>query len=442
MKIYADEETEKSIVRLFTLTGNTETYETEDKVTIVDANNEKLKVKSEQLSEYVAQGYVNYSLSGDSKISKIVLPLKNRSDENRLYEMVNDSMGNIRYKSTFKCFSGRAYIGDSTKIILVGKDGNELRLKLADESIFENSTDYNISAYATDRDNMYADCIIYHENITATINDSDYAAVVLDIKTAINLDDEEVVKVTVYRNGAEIDLVATVENGVSIFDKATDVFSSGSYKIQKGDIIKWSTDFDGYVNKIQLIYSPYLKNPSGGEDGYLAGVKYDKYMISSSLVDYSSQTNNMYNATSSSQTRTDCNPYAISSGSAQALAFRFYQSMRTMLGWAYSKKDDIFTLTTQDLSLGERFSASGIPEKEYKDSNMTGVYVIDNIKYYRFNTLYVNYTKKGSSYIPEVRAGALTDIKDYKSYGGDCSRVICVLKSGEPYQLIIIDNDK
>lgn len=443
IKTYIDEDSGKSIVKMFTLTGDIKAYETVDKVTVIDTNNEKWKVSSEQLSEYAADGYVNYSLSEDGKINKIVLPLKKRTDENHLYEMINDSMGSIRYKSTFKCFSGKAYIGSSTKILLVGSEGGDVSLKLADASIFVNSTDYNLSAYATDPDNMYADCIVYHSSTTASINDSDYAGVVVDIKNTINADDDEVIKATVYRNGSELELVAVINNGTSIFDEAVDVFSSGtSYKIRKGDIIKWSTDFDGYVNKIQLIYSPYLRNPSGGDDGYLAGVKNDKYMVSSALVDRNNDINNIYNATTNSQTRTDCNPYALSSGSAKALAFRFYQNMRTMLGWVYSNDGEIFTMTTQDLSLGEKFSANGIPKTEYKEDAMTGVWVVDNIKFYRFDTTYVDYVKKGSSYTPTVRAGTIEDIKDYKSYGGDCSRVICILKSGEPYQLIIIDNDK
>lgn len=441
-RIYDDEDG-KSKVKIFTLTGISEVYDMEDKISYIDENNVRIKINSDILKNFIETGYINYSLSENAKINKIIIPLKTRSDENRLYEMVNDSMSNIRYKSTFNCFSGKAYIGNNTKIFIISDDNGNTKLKLSDSSIFTNSTDYNISAYATNPDSMYADVIICRNDTDALINELDYAAVVIDIKISINADDEAVKKVTVYQNGKKNDISSIIIDGVSSFDIASDVFgSSDKYIIKKGDIIRWSTDFDGNVDNVQLLYSPYIPNPSGGHEGYLAGVKNDKYMVSSTLIDRSTGTNNIYNATSNSQTRTDCNPFSVNSGTVGALAFRFYQSgIRTMLGWTYSRNDEFVTLTTQDLSTGEKFSANGIPDNEYTEGTMTGVYIIDSIKYQRFNTTYIKYNYKGGSYIPNVRVGELKDIKDYKSYGGDCSRVICMMKSGEPHQMIIIDMD-
>ncbi len=429
-------------VKIFTLAGKNETYTLADRLAVNSSDNDTKYVKGDAQRESLQSGYINYSLDKDMKVSKIVYPVKNKPVEKRLFTMIDNSMNNMVYKEGTRGFSGKAYIGNTTKVINLKNENDALKLAIGDYSVFKNDTAYKIEAYGTNPDSSYADVIIYSDNSQSVISERDYVGVVENIVLGVNSDNELVKRVIVHQNGKQIELTAREENGKTVFDRANNpIDSSSETSIKKGDIIRWSNDADGYTDNVSLVYSPYIQAPSGSE-GYLAGVTNDKYMVAAEFIDRAKNENNIYNVMSNSQTKTNCNPYAVNNGSLIGMAFKFGQyNIRTMLAWAYSKNDSFITITTQDLSDGEEFSANGIPETEYTDGDMTGVYIVDSVKYERFAVTYVKYGKGNSAYIPQVRTGTLSDIKTYKDYGTKCSKVLCMLRSGEPHQLVIIDNE-
>lgn len=442
--IKAFEEDGTNKLKIFTLSAKTEVYEIAEKLKISDENGNNITAKGNLQTDILNEGYIQYLLNSERKISKVIIPLKCASDDNRLYEMINDSMEGIVYKEGAKCFSGKAYIGNNTVIIKKSSDGAKTELSICDDSIFENDKSYKISAYSSDPYNMYADVIFCANDDNKIISEKNYLSVVEDISDGININDEPVRNVTIHQDGKTLKLMSLIENDISAFENASDAIGSNKYNIQKGDIIRYSTDTDGYVDKVELVYSPYLANPSGGSDGYLAGIDNDKYMISKGLVDRVNDKNNIYSITSSSQSLINCNPYAVNNGSLVANAFRFQQyNIRTMLGYVYSVKDNFITITTQDLTIGKKYSKSGIPEIEYIKDDMTGVYIIDTIKYERFHTTYVTYSGNMHGVCrTSVRSGDISDIKAYRDYGSKCSKIICILRSGEPHQLIIINDER
>lgn len=440
IKSYDDAGT--NMVKIFTLAGKTETYALADRLYINSSDNKAKYIKGDAQRENLQSGYINYSLDKDMKVSKIVYPINNKPVEQRLFTMIDKSMNNMVYKEGTKGFSGKAYIGNTTKIINLKNEGDTIKLTIGDYSMFKNDTAYKIEAYGTNPDSSYADVIIYSDNSQRVISERDYVGVVENIVLGVNADNEIVKRVIVHQNGKQTELTAREENGKSVFDRASNpIDSSSQTSIKKGDIIRWSNDTDGYTDSVSLVYSPYIQSPAGTE-GYLAGVTNDKYMVASEFIDREKNENNIYNVVSNSQTQTNCNPYAVNNGSLIGMAFKFGQyNIRTMLGWVYSKNDSFITITTQDLSSGEEFTANGIPKTEYTDGDMTGVYIVDSVKYERFAVTYVKYGKGNGLYIPQVRTGTLSDIKTYKDYGTKCSRVLCMLRSGEPHQLVIIDNE-
>ena len=189
---------------------------------------------------------------------------------------------------------------------------------------------------------------------------------------------------------------------------------------------------------VHLIYDASAPNPYNpeGRSGYFPERK-EKYFISNTVVDYE---NDILNIDSGSiPSLMGGNPFGVSGNTEQSSGYEYKlpNAQRYMLGYVYSKTNELFKVTTQDITQ-MTYSESGLPaiREDDETGNYTGVYIQDYHKIFN-RTLCVTYSGKNIT----CKSGSLDDIKSYQVYGNDCSRVLTYQYAGEPWELIIINQE-
>ena len=118
------------------------------------------------------------------------------------------------------------------------------------------------------------------------------------------------------------------------------------------------------------------------------------------------------------------NPYAIRDQKLQSDYLNYSSGYpRFMFGWIYKAKDGVLTMTTQNLE-NEAYDPAGDNGKY-----ITTSYCLDS------NTIVATYDGKNVT----AGTGNIGDIKTYKDYKENCSRVLVLTASGEPRGIVIIN---
>lgn len=121
------------------------------------------------------------------------------------------------------------------------------------------------------------------------------------------------------------------------------------------------------------------------------------------------------------------NPYTIADGTGQLQqgsnnSYHAPDRRRFVYGWIYDYNDGIFTITTQNLA-----------EEEY-DPN-SSIYITEG---QMFKTLMM-YAHYEDGKVETKKNVALADVKTYKNFGKDCSRLFTATFYGENTWGVILD---
>lgn len=279
---------------------------------------------------------------------------------------------------------------------------------------------YTLDAFVTNADSHKAEFVMIQMSVSSdnlTVQNRG-VAVVKNIETVLNEDDEAVMALEVYdmpENMAGYDTTLylkdaeTINNVTNMFK---DVDKNGkpiTYTLKKGDLIRYAVDSYGKVDTIQLLWEQSKPNELAqtGKTGGFVG------------------TINWWDETMSGRT----NPFGfVNDGVVSQSPLKITDlNFRALSGYAYKVYDGVLTVTTQDLSV----NTYDILEKDSRFVSES--YLILNKN--RVSRITINGNK--------ITAGVGTqdDIRPYDKYGSDCSRVILLGSNGSVARMIIINEE-
>lgn len=435
-KVYKGDD-EDIVFKIFRTNGFFAEYTAAEKVTYTDKDASVAKLTDD--ARMVSAGYKYFGLNADGKINRITEPLEGTSEKDCARCIARVSSGT--YRTSSNSFIGQVFIDEKTSVIVVPEDRSAYSdYKIESMSVFVNDTAYTVDGYTTAASTPLAQTVVYYpETSTVKLASGRTSAFVKDIRTGLNEDDELICEVSVeYENKDKVLKSRIDENGASIFTGMANPCGAGSYDLQKGDIIVFSEGIDGYVNAAYIVYSRAMSYPNdAGQTGFLAGVSTDKYYIADSLVDFSEKKHNVYGVTKSSQEKTGCNPYAGENGTPINYAYKYLMyGFRFYVGYVYDYSDGYLTITTQNLRKDSEYLYTGVPSDAKFEDGFVGIYLTESYKYKSFTQKkYVEYYKKTVS-IENLDEG---QIKSFKKYGNNCSKVLVKTRDGYPQQIFVIE---
>ena len=414
VNIWQDEGMGDYGMRIYEETDESSVYSCAEKVKIYkdDATEVSGKNVIESISSY--RGLIRFKINSEGYITEIEMPLKygmNTDSEDRLYtvfETTDDSTAsnycnNYPYKTTSRTMGGIMVLDNTTKIFNIPEETE----RTSDYSVTKydslaNDKTYVFKGYGTDSDSALCQYMSIVRKAETVIGQETYPFVVTGISIVVNDDDVVCTEIKGFTKNTAKSIY--VEEGSDVLNKIQDPMSTEGvyYTLKKGDIIRYS-EKNNFVNKIEMVYSANGVNPiyPNSRLGWLAG---STGLIESGVL--------------------NGNPYAIRDQKLQSDYLSYSSGYpRFMFGWIYKAKDGVLTMTTQNLE-NEAYDPAGDNGKY-----ITTSYRLDS------NTIVATYDGKNVT----AGTGNIGDIKTYKDYKENCSRVLVLTASGEPRGIVIIN---
>lgn len=156
---------------------------------------------------------------------------KNIVAEDQVYRSASNKIGNVT-------------VNDNTIVFDIPEDAGDDTTKFAvrNKNVFSNDTPYDIIVYDLQED--YSAKVIIVTSTTGITNPESPIVVVTEMATGQNEDYEEIDIVTGYENGELVELNSTGKT----------VFVKGDQKLEAGDIFQYSTNANGDVDAITLLF--------------------------------------------------------------------------------------------------------------------------------------------------------------------------------------------
>ena len=272
VKAYADENTAEEIIR-FKLLGETG---------VVYLTAEE-KIKADGIL-YKDTDFESLAKSLQSSVNKVIIYKLNNKGHIKTVDTVEQNMAGdrddrlsvgpsaentgLRYKSATKVFEGKIAIDNDTKVFIVPSDpqkADNSAFSFRDTSYFLSDQSYKgLVTYRSEKNKIPVDYVVLQAANSIINNESD-VAVIKSIAKTINEDDEMVMQLNVFADGADKSFITAAEKTgenlkyITKYSRAGDSmaeFEEGAMpKLGAGDIIKYSFDANGAIDSIALIYS-------------------------------------------------------------------------------------------------------------------------------------------------------------------------------------------
>ncbi len=374
---------------------------------------------------------IRYKLNNDEYITDIEMALdedvENSSDD-RLYILgiSTKESDEYVYSTQFQTFGCKIFISDgNTQILSVPVEPTDYtKYVFTSTSSISNGQRYDFVAYGTDYRNPEAEFMTISADATTNLSDTTNPSIVLDIQTTLDSDDQIVTEITVsdiYGNVTTLhDIIDNdwVHNALAKTANQSNILPRDIYTVEKGDIIRYTTDGSGYLSYIEMIID--------------ANGTYNNSMYADTLPDVDTSFSHTHTGVFAgtigyySETISNTNPLVTTTvGPTTSNPSKLYNSgaPRTFFGYVYDVYGDYVTFTTKDLYAG----SDGMDEGRYT----TETRGMSNIG----PTAYVKYDGKNVT----VRQGSISDIKSYLDYPNGFSRILVTTASTDRRSCIIID---
>lgn len=427
IKTYIDEETELLNMQILSENGKVFYVISADSVKYTDTEGNKFKLNASSL--YVRlrdyNGILIYKTNELGDVTAIEMPRETSTEDTALQNIDYNTAATMSYKTdgTYGTFRGEVFVNESTKIFSVPTtvsakaDLSNYKVGTKSTLLRDNTTYSDFKAYTLNQNSRLASYLVMPNSAS---NEFLYSSASLQfmlvdkISNGLSSDDEECVNVSGWLMGYNVktndyitkyacyDETDSKGNKVCALDIAQDLLSSydaegntNTYKVQKGDIIRYCTDESGEkITAVQILYGIERENPAfpSGKNGWLVGTTgyYDENNAYSNPF---SVTNNGSN-TGKVNKLTEANKH-------WGGGTRFYA------GFVYDCVDGIVELTANDLSVNAYNSESYAYFPEYRIMKTSTVITSSNKKL-------------------SVSSGGEDALKTYKNAGAECSRMITV----------------
>ena len=418
-----DPDTQETAIIVSNMDGNVIRVDFAEKFTINDRKGERHRNPKEETIKEVLVGQndlIRYTLNKDGFLNYIELPMDKLPDTNdRLHKIVDaddtSKWGGTRYpyQRGSLGFGGALGTVSTVKVLKVPNSANirdytKYKKTTLAESFVGSDNSRRFIAYTTKRNTFAAEYIIAksYENEVPALKDKRDFFVVDEITTAV-LDEFDTVgmKITGYLvYGTKSDVAKKEmtlycdDTNYDVVEKMPDLYHStdksgkvNEYKLQSGDIIRLAYDETNTIQVAELVFRHTLAHP---------GSKSTKGTLAGSIGYYDEK--NVYS-----------NPVVIDeNGNLKAGVAKYIvgTDFRLAMSWVNDKVEDVYQVTTQDLS-----------ESAFDPAGGNGKYMIDIMGISPTSMILVEYE---NGKVSEIRAATAQDIRTKVDAGSRCSRII------------------
>lgn len=410
-------------IKLFMLNDKFEVHECADSVMVhhTDGTEQKIKDRDKLLSAALAnKGLCRFKTNSEGKITVLEFPLPlgdTSTQRDRLRVLYDTKVGGVCELGTDKSFNGQAFYRQGySRIFYAPKDytqEEDFEVLSRQPNSFENKKSF--VAYAINPDTLLTDYYIFQgpNTVSGGIKNTG-PLVVTSISSVLDADGAEMKKVTGMRwNVGEQTIYFRAED--QIYENLRDPAGKAEPAVlTKGDVIMTDVDSANIVIRANIVYKADAVNPrsANGQKGWLYG--------STGICERDDAGIPVADGTVQ-------NPYAISDNSGQLVqgsgsTYMSVDNRRFIYAWVYDYADGIMTVTTQNLA-----------EEEY-DPN-SSIYLTEG-HLLKAQTMYVHYQ---NGKVEAKKNATESDIKSYKDFGTDCTRLFAATYWGETHWGIIMD---
>ncbi|MDY3031891.1 MAG: S-layer homology domain-containing protein [Clostridia bacterium] len=269
-----EDEANSRCISLYTEKGKLNNYMVDEKFII---NGKKMKYDDamSELNQHKGEA-VRYKLDENDKLVEITVASKLNTDSYSNWYQIADPSSDFRFGIQGGDFSNQFYTGSSTLRFTIPNDeayfGNRDYFSLNSISFIDNKSDYKLSAYVMDKDNVVADAIVIQQDAAVsagTIKEAE-AILIQDIITTINEDGDTILRLSGYEMGLTIGAPRLVEFDIDTeckmiafgetapeVDKSKDEYEVGPRTVDElkaGDIIYYETNIKNEITSIRIAF--------------------------------------------------------------------------------------------------------------------------------------------------------------------------------------------
>lgn len=413
IKAYEKEGGDGYCMKVYTEDGTMAVLDLYDKVKFTDTEDNYFYQYADFINERIRgySGFMRIKLF-DDKVRQIELPLDNASkakSDDRLFKTFKAD----RIWTNGVSFGNMAFWNDNSVVISVPKDTSDLtKYSIQSVKIFRNTTTHTVDAYGVNPKSKVSKYFLTSSSQSTTLNDTTPIMVVSKITQACNDDGEIYYLINGLNSNANNTTSIKVLESEDIMNniKAPYRELAQIYKLEVGDVIRYTLDSDGYVDYLEIIFDANAENKlySGEAKGWLCGSDGKKPTDSTRL-------GNPYVVTYEGKLYGD-----------QLGGYGQNQGMRIIYGWVENYRDGVITVTTE--------SPIGGIDKELEEK---GISYSESYVYNPNSVTYVNYHGKTCTPINTNKS----IIRDYENYASKCSRVLILTCYGSVKAAVFMDGE-
>ncbi|MDY3929424.1 MAG: S-layer homology domain-containing protein [Clostridia bacterium] len=432
-KFFNNEEDDKTTAKIFVSDKQFENYVLADKATLYNEDDEKITLgKSNALNNLrkYTNTVIRYKLNDKDEITTVEIPLTNPSKTKKTDRLTrifvaseNESDDNYYGKYTF--VKERGYITVESKVFMTDKNSTFISVPMDksnyqkyfytsvnDIQVSEGSKQFAFSAYSTNPQGIMAEYVTLTIDAKTTISgDGHLPMVVTSVTQELDYEDNPCTKIVGYYNGAEKVIYDLMTNDYA--NNAEDYSKTGEkYSVGKGDIVFFSTDSEGYLSYLRIVVDADGKydNSKYGIDDYFG---FNEKGTLAGTIGY--WRNDIGNT----------NPNIGLNGKVNANnAYKFNSGYpRFLWGYVYDVQDEIVIVTTQNLH-----------ESQYDEKDTR---FVTEGRCLTGNVIYVKYDNGNVT----AQKGSIANVKSYKDYGTNCSRILVMSWLYAVRNFIVVDGN-